>query len=224
MSRRILPYFMVALLSMGLTTLFRPLDQLRALAQPGCQTFNETGKTVCGRFLQYWQQSGALAQQGYPISNEFKEVSDLNGQTYAVQYFERAVFEKHPENAPPYDVLLSQLGTFRFKEKYPNGEPSGGLPPAPTPGSVEQRFSGNGTGSVDRTLTLKAGIAHFSTTNDGGVLGVSLRNASGMHIAQIADFPGPGQTSIDVTIPADGTYILAIGHVGPGNWTVVVKQ
>jgi hypothetical protein len=35
-----------------------------------------------------------------------------------VQYFERAVFEYHPENAAPYDVLLSQLGTFRYRDKY----------------------------------------------------------------------------------------------------------
>jgi hypothetical protein len=27
-----------------------------------------------------------------------------------VQYFERARFEHHPENAPPYDVLLGQFG------------------------------------------------------------------------------------------------------------------
>jgi endonuclease YncB( thermonuclease family) len=36
-----------------------------------------------------------------------------------VQYFERAVFERHPENAPPYDVLLSQLGRFSYAVKYP---------------------------------------------------------------------------------------------------------
>jgi hypothetical protein len=49
------------------------------------------------------------------------EKSDLDGKTYKVQYFERAVFEHHPENPAPYDVLLSQLGTFRYKQKYPNG-------------------------------------------------------------------------------------------------------
>src|SRR5579859_1007060 len=92
-------------------------------AQSGSQTFPQTGKTVSGLFLTYWQTHGALAQQGYPISDEMQEVSDLNGQTYTVQYFERAVFEKHPENQPPYDVLLSQLGTFRYKEKYPGGAP-----------------------------------------------------------------------------------------------------
>ena len=80
--------------------------------------FKETGKTVGGSFLAYWQSHGGLAQQGYPISNEFTEVSALDGKPYTVQYFERAVFEKHPENAPPYDVLLSQLGTFRYQARH----------------------------------------------------------------------------------------------------------
>lgn len=85
------------------------------------RTFKETGKTVSGRFLEYWNQNGGLAQQGFPISDEFQEKSDLDGKVYTVQYFERSVFEMHPENPKPYDVLLSQLGTFRYKEKYPNG-------------------------------------------------------------------------------------------------------
>jgi hypothetical protein len=85
---------------------------------PGVVLFPETGKHIGGRFLEYWQKNGGLAQQGYPISEEFEEKSDLNGKTYLVQYFERAVFELHPENQPPYDVLLSQLGTFRYKEIY----------------------------------------------------------------------------------------------------------
>ena len=83
--------------------------------------FPQTGKTIGGKFRAYWQSHGGLAQQGYPISNEFQEVSALDGKTYTVQYFERAVMELHPENAAPNDVLLSQLGTFRFKQKYPNG-------------------------------------------------------------------------------------------------------
>jgi hypothetical protein len=99
---------------------------------PGCQAFPQTGHTVCGAFLTYWQGHGGLAQQGYPLSDEFTEVSDQNGQSYTVPYFERAVFEKHPENQPPYDVLLSQLGTFRARRKYPNGFP-GMTPPTPAP-------------------------------------------------------------------------------------------
>ena len=41
-----------------------------------------------------------------------------------MQYFERAVFEYHPENAgTQYDVLLSHLGTFRYTAKYPADNP-----------------------------------------------------------------------------------------------------
>ena len=49
----------------------------------------------------------------------------LNGESYTVQYFERAVFEYHPENAAPNDMLLSQLGTFRYRQKYPAGSGAG---------------------------------------------------------------------------------------------------
>src|SRR5205823_13549764 len=79
-----------------LTSILRPLAVLPMLAQQGeCYTFAETGKQVCGRFMQYWRQNGGLIQLGLPLSNEFTEVSDLNHQPYTVQYFQRAVFEKH---------------------------------------------------------------------------------------------------------------------------------
>ncbi|MDQ2807437.1 MAG: hypothetical protein M3Z04_11085, partial [Chloroflexota bacterium] len=104
-----------------------------SVGQANCQTFPQTGHQVCGKFLTYWQSHGGLAQQGYPLSEPFNEKSDINGKTYQVQYFERAVFELHPENQPPYDVLLSQLGTFRGKEKYPDGFPGAQPPPPPSP-------------------------------------------------------------------------------------------
>lgn len=90
--------------------------------------FPQTGKRLGGQFLQYWQQHGTLAQQGYPISDEFQEKSDLDGKTYTVQYFERAVFEYHSENQPSYSILLSQLGTLRFERKYPGGVPGAATP------------------------------------------------------------------------------------------------
>jgi hypothetical protein len=93
----------------------------QSLAQGSCRSFTETGKQVCGRFLEYWTAKGGLAQQGFPLSNEFTEISKTDGKPYVVQYFERAVFEKHPENAPPNDVLLSLLGNFSYKQKYPSG-------------------------------------------------------------------------------------------------------
>ena len=109
-------------------------QQMPVHAQGTSRTFTETGKTVKGRFLEYWNTHGALAQQGFPISEEMQEKSDTDGKTYLVQYFERAVFEAHPENAAPNDVLLSLLGVFFYKQKYQNGAP--GQIPNNDPGSV----------------------------------------------------------------------------------------
>ena len=92
-------------------------------AQADSHYFPQTGKALSGRFLAYWQSHGGLEQQGYPISDELSERSDVDGKVYTVQYFERAVFEAHPENPAPYDVLLSLLGNVLYKEKYPSGAP-----------------------------------------------------------------------------------------------------
>jgi hypothetical protein len=99
----------------------RAVSPSSADAQPQCQTFRQTNKTVCGIFLAYWTEHGGVLRQGLPISSEFQEVSDIDRKTYTVQYFERAVFEHHPQNQAPYDVLISLLGTIQYKTKYPNG-------------------------------------------------------------------------------------------------------
>lgn len=80
--------------------------------------FPETGKWLGGAFLDYWTRTGGLVQHGFPISDQFTEVSDLDGKPYTVQYFERAVFEYHPEMPDDYKVLLSHLGTFRYRAVY----------------------------------------------------------------------------------------------------------
>ena len=72
--------------------------------------FPETGHSLSGRFLAYWQATGGLAQHGFPISEPFTATSPSDGKSYLVQYFERARFEWHPENQAPYDVLLGLLG------------------------------------------------------------------------------------------------------------------
>ena len=87
--------------------------------EANAQLFPETGHKVGGTFLTYWTSHGALRQQGYPISDEFIEVNQLDGKPYKVQYFERAVFEYHPEFAgTANEVLLSQLGTFQNTRKH----------------------------------------------------------------------------------------------------------
>jgi sugar lactone lactonase YvrE len=97
----------------------------------------ETGKSIGGRFRTYYENNGGLRQQGRPLSEEFTETSELDGKTYIVQYFERSVFELHPENQPPFDVLLSQLGTFRLKDRQsvvsqPTPAPTDVIPPPTT--------------------------------------------------------------------------------------------
>jgi glucose/arabinose dehydrogenase len=82
-----------------------------ALALPAAasaQTFPETGYRLDGRFAQYWAQNGGLPVFGFPISDEAPERGGEG--VYTVQWMERERFERHPENAAPYDVLLGRLG------------------------------------------------------------------------------------------------------------------
>ena len=63
--------------------------------------FIQTHHNLANAFLAYWQRNGGLAVFGYPISEEFVETNDADGQQYTVQYFERNRFEWHPELKPP---------------------------------------------------------------------------------------------------------------------------
>lgn len=89
--------------------------------QSGCHFFEQTQQNVCGDILATWQSSGleldgqagktdaeSLALFGLPVSPLQPEIID--GNRRQVQWFERARFELHPENAPPYNVLLGLLG------------------------------------------------------------------------------------------------------------------
>ncbi len=106
----------------------------RTAAQAADRFFPETNHVVRGRFWQYWNEHGGLAQQGYPISDEFPEVSLTDGKSYTVQYFERAVFEYHPDYAGTlYEVLLSLVGVDAYQAKYPQGAPD--QHPTPTASS-----------------------------------------------------------------------------------------
>jgi hypothetical protein len=71
--------------------------------------FPQTGLSVGGRFLAYWEDHGGLAINGFPLTEERDEVLE-DGRNYRVQWFERVRLEYHPENPPPYKVLLGQFG------------------------------------------------------------------------------------------------------------------
>jgi len=71
--------------------------------------FPDTQHYISGRFRQYWEDRGGLFVFGFPLTKVYDEVS-TDGKVYKTQYFERARFEYHPENAQPYDVLLTLVG------------------------------------------------------------------------------------------------------------------
>jgi hypothetical protein len=105
-------------------------------AQPSCRFFPETQHNVCGDVLAAWHASGLefdgkrgkseaenLALFGLPLSD--LQTESIQGKDYQVQWFERARFELHPENAPPYNVLLGLLGN-EIRD-------NGGAAPPPAP-------------------------------------------------------------------------------------------
>ena len=80
-------------------------------AEETSRYFPETGKTVSGKFLEYWQNNGGLAVFGYPITDSQPEVDPETYKKFETQWFERNRFELHPENVrTPFEVLLGLLG------------------------------------------------------------------------------------------------------------------
>ncbi|MEO5950851.1 MAG: intradiol ring-cleavage dioxygenase [Chloroflexia bacterium] len=97
-------------LQVGNHTLAKPV----ASGEEG-HTFTETGFAVTGAVWTAWQAGRTFEDSvyinGYPITALRDEKSTTDGKTYKTQWFERARFELHPENAAPNNVLLGLLGT-----------------------------------------------------------------------------------------------------------------
>jgi glucose/arabinose dehydrogenase len=110
-------------------------------ARTGCRFFPETDHNVCGAILAAWRASGlefdgrrgtseaeSLALFGLPLSDAQEE--DTPNGKFTIQWFERARFELHPENQPPYNVLLGLLGNeLRGRPAAPSPAPSPVRPP-----------------------------------------------------------------------------------------------
>lgn len=85
----------------------------KGIAKPASGTwFQETQHSIGGAIEAAWNKYGGLKQFGFPLSQEFSEVSkDDPSKSYTVQYFERQRFELHPENkGTQFEVLLGRLG------------------------------------------------------------------------------------------------------------------
>ncbi|HUP28033.1 MAG TPA: glycosyl hydrolase family 18 protein [Chloroflexia bacterium] len=96
------------IISAGPPVACRPIKEFKSTAAK--VYFPQTRHSLTGPFLRYWQQKGGLPIFGYPLTEEFTEISHTNGKRYKVQYFERNRFEYHPENKAPNDVQLGLLG------------------------------------------------------------------------------------------------------------------
>lgn len=99
---------------------YRGLDpwETAGSPEPGKQFFPETGHSMSPVFATYWETQGGLSRFGYPISGEFNEFNIEDGNTYLVQYFERARMEWHPEHAgTEFEVLLGLLGNEMLRER-----------------------------------------------------------------------------------------------------------
>jgi hypothetical protein len=211
-------------------------------AQADVRYFPETRHTVRGVFLSYWTAHGGLAQQGFPLTEEFQEQNKLNGKTYTVQYFERSIFELHPENQPPFNVLLSQLGKFELDARYPNGSnpaaapvsgPGGGPTPTQAPAPARptatvptpptgQQFTGHGQ-QVSPHFHLNKGLAVFQMTHNGASnFAIKLLDSQGHYVELLVNEIGAFQGGKAVGIETAGDYLLDIS--ANGDWTVNVQQ
>lgn len=105
-----------------LSALGRTLTAGRMFAQvgplPGQSYFPQTGYNLGGGFASYWGAHRGLPLFGYPISNELREISTIDGQPHTVQYFERARMEWHDGRG----VVLDDLGA-RYLANIGGGQP-----------------------------------------------------------------------------------------------------
>src|SRR5207249_4151290 len=156
----------------------------------------ETGHTIGGRFRAYWEQHGGMDQQGYPISDEFTEVSALDGKLYLVQYFQRAVFEYHPEYAgTPFEVLLAQVCMLRYNSWYRNLR-------------VKDLATGQtfaiATGPADQVFPSVAGHSVVWKEFGSGVDRIQLKDLDTNLITTIADHPRYGNFGL---LAVSGEYV-----------------
>lgn len=207
--------------------------------QDGCRFFAETGHNMCGDILAAWRASGlefdgqpgtseaeSLALFGLPLSDV--QTEEIEGQPYQVQWFERARFELHPENAPPYNVLLGLLG---------NEVHGPAMPPPPSPvvgtGSIKGRVFRSDTNAaiVDATVELNdaslapddptSEVAEASTNSQGQYQFTGVK--SGRYYMSIAArFRNRADMPCDsVGFTQDGWFAVAGFQESTGMWMVI---
>ena len=189
--------------------------------QQGCRYFPETQHNVCGDVLNAWRASGLefdgargksegenLALFGLPISD--LQTEQIQGKDYQVQWFERARFELHPENQPPFNVLLGLLGN----EIRDNAGPPQTIAPAPTgPKPLPAPSYNECRSEPDQTKAPNEPIAIIGINKRTEI--VTLKNVSGA----LVDLTGWNMCSITGAqhIPISGTLAPGEQHDYPSS-------
>ncbi len=102
--RRIVALMVALVISLSWIGALPTQNASAAEVGPNRVYFSQTGHYLSNGFLSYWRTHGGINVLGYPLTEEFQQ----NGVT--VQYFERAIFEYHPNNTPDWRVELRRLG------------------------------------------------------------------------------------------------------------------
>jgi hypothetical protein len=193
----------------------------------GERCFPETGQCISGRFRQFWDQNGGLRIFGLPITPARDEVSPDDGRTYHTQWFERARFEYHVENQPPYDVLLGRLGSEALAH-------TGAQPTPPErvtfdPGAISAQRIGllpSGPGVKQYVLRGSAGqTMAVDATSDGVPLAMTIESPDGFRwIPEMMPVAGGYRIGRQLTLPVTGDYLVTLtkgDHTPSTNYTIM---
>lgn len=89
-----------------------------AAGEPDVIWFDETKHGIGFGFKDFWCRRGGLDIFGFPLTDELSEPDPAApGGQRTVQYFERAVFEFHPEAPAGWTVQLRHLGREALRQK-----------------------------------------------------------------------------------------------------------
>lgn len=200
-------------------------------APANCLFFAETGHSLCDPFLKYYRANGlefdgkvgkslqeSLALFGLPLSEPQVETL-ADGRSYTVQWFERARFELHPENAAPYDVLLGLLGNEVLASPAPQPPAEPGQMPLPEPqyAVADPERGPSGTQFFFAAAGFEPGerIGVYITLPDQSVFGAPFQvEADDEGFSEIVTFTVPNDPEVPTGVWAITFEGTSSGHKG----------